>query len=70
VAVIPRNDSNYHEVVNSIVETIKTYLAMKPKQIAATREAAVELALKAEWQHFICHYREAYTIALKKSLVR
>jgi glycosyltransferase involved in cell wall biosynthesis len=70
VAVIPRNDSNYHEVVNSIVETIKTYLAMKPKQIAATREAAVELALKAEWQHFFCHYREAYTIALKKSLVR
>ena len=70
VAVIARNDSNYHEVVNGIVETIKTYLAMKPKQIAATREAAVELALKAEWKNFFCYYREAYEIALKKSLVR
>ena len=70
VAVIARNDSNYQEVVNSIAETIKTYLAMKPKQIAATREAAMELALKAEWQHFFCHYREAYNIALQKSLAR
>ena len=70
VAVIARNDSNYHEVVNGIVETIKTYLAMKPKQIAATREAAVELALKAEWQHFFCHYRKAYEIALAKAQPR
>jgi glycosyltransferase involved in cell wall biosynthesis len=70
VAVIARNDSNYHEVVNGIVETIKTYLAMKPKQIAATREAAVELALKAEWQHFFCHYRKAYEIALAKAHAR
>ena len=70
VAVIARNDSNYHEVVNGIVETIKTYLAMKPKQIAATREAAVELALKAEWQHFFCHYRKAYEIALAKAQAR
>ena len=70
VAVISRNDSNYHEVVNSIVETIKTYLAMKPKQITVTREAAVELALKAEWQHFFCHYRKAYEIALAKAQAR
>ena len=70
VAVIARNDSNYHEVVNGIVETIQTYLAMKPKQIAATREAAVTLALKAEWQHFFCHYRKAYEIALSKALSR
>ena len=70
VAVIARNDSNYHEVVSSIVETIQTYLAMKPKQVAATREAAVELALQAEWQHFFCHYRKAYEIALKKAAAR
>ena len=70
VAVIARNDSNYHEVVNGIVETIQTYLTMKPKQIATTREAAVELALKAEWQHFFCHYRKAYEIALAKAQAR
>jgi glycosyltransferase involved in cell wall biosynthesis len=70
VAVIARNDSNYQEVVSGIVETIKTYVAMKPKQIAAIREAAVELALKAEWQHFFCHYRKAYEIALTKAQTR
>ena len=70
VAVIPRNDSNYNEVVSRIVDTIITYLSMKPKQIAATREAAANLAHMADWQHFFCYYREAYDIALKKSLVR
>ena len=70
VAVIARNDSNYHEVVSGIVETIQTYLTMKPKQIAATREAAVELALKAEWKNFFTFYREAYAIALKKAAAR
>ena len=70
VTVIPRNDSNYHEVVNGIVETIKTYLAMKPKQITATREAAAHLAQLADWKHFFCFYREAYKIALQKSLAR
>lgn len=70
VAVIPRNDSNYHEVVGGIVEIILTYLTMKPKQIAATREAAATLAHMADWKHFFCYYREAYDIALQKSLAR
>jgi glycosyltransferase involved in cell wall biosynthesis len=70
VAVLPRNDSNYHEVVGGIVEIILTYLTMKPKQIAATREAAATLAHMADWKHFFCYYREAYDIALQKSLAR
>ena len=43
---------------------------MAPRKVAAARKAAVELALKAEWKNFFSYYREAYAIALKKSLAR
>jgi hypothetical protein len=38
--------------------------------VSAARKAAVDLALKAEWQHFFQYYREAYSIALKKAAAR
>jgi glycosyltransferase involved in cell wall biosynthesis len=70
VAVIYRNDSNTHDVITHIVNTIQYYLSLTPKKVAAAREAAVTLALKAEWQHFFKYYREAYYIALKKAAAR
>lgn len=70
VAVIARNDSNYQDVVNHIVETISYYLSVKPKQIVAIREAAAALASKADWKHFFCYYRDAYAIALEKAQAR
>lgn len=70
VAVIYRNDSNTQDVINHIVNTITYYLSLTPQKVAAARKAAVELALKAEWKNFFSYYREAYTIALKKSLAR
>ena len=70
VAVIARNDSNYHEVVNGIVDTIEYYLSLTPRKVAAARKAAVELALQAEWKNFFSFYREAYAIALKKAAAR
>ncbi len=70
VAVIYRNDSNTHDVIGHIVNTVEYYLSLTPKKVAAAREAAVALALKAEWEHFFKYYREAYYIALKKSLAR
>jgi glycosyltransferase involved in cell wall biosynthesis len=70
VAVIYRNDSNTDDVIRHIVNTIEYYLSLTPKKVAAAREASVQLALKAEWQHFFTYYREAYSIALKKSLAR
>jgi glycosyltransferase involved in cell wall biosynthesis len=70
VAVIYRNDSNTNDVINHIVNTIEYYLSLTPKKIAASRKAAVDLALQAEWEHFFPYYREAYAIALKKTFVR
>ena len=70
VAVIYRNDSNTDDVINHIVNTIEYYLSLTPRKVAAARKAAVELALKAEWQHFFPYYRQAYAIALKKAAAR
>jgi hypothetical protein len=70
VAVIYRNDSNTDDVITHIVNTIVYYLSLTPRKASATRKAAVELALKAEWQHFFQYYREAYSIALKKAAAR
>ena len=67
VAVIYRNDSNTDDVIQHIVNTIAYYLSLTPRRVTAARKAAVELALKAEWQHFFPYYREAYAIALKKA---
>ena len=70
VAVIYRNDSNTNDVITHIVNTIAYYLSLTPKKIAAARLAAVKLALQAEWKNFFKYYREAYAIALKKSMAR
>jgi glycosyltransferase involved in cell wall biosynthesis len=70
IAVIYRNDSNTDDVINHIVNTIEYYLSLTPKKVANARQAAVELALKAEWKNFFTYYREAYSTALKKSLMR
>ena len=70
VAVIYRNDSNTNDVITHIVNTIAYYLSLTPKKIAAARQAAVQLALQAEWKNFFTYYREAYAIALKKSQAR
>ena len=70
VAVIYRNDSNTNDVITHIVNTIAYYLSLTPKKIAAARQAAMQLALQAEWKNFFTYYREAYAIALKKSQAR
>lgn len=70
VAVIYRNDSNTQDVINHIVNTITYYLSLTPQKVAVIRKSAVALALKAEWKNFFSYYREAYTIAVKKSLAR
>lgn len=70
VAVIYRNDSNTQDVINHIVNTITYYLSLTPQKVAVIRKSAVALALKAEWKYFFSYYREAYSIALKKSLAR
>ena len=64
VAVINRTDSNQQEVVDTIAETLHHYLALPAKQKDTARDAALNLAAKADWKHFFPLYRQAYDIAL------
>jgi glycosyltransferase involved in cell wall biosynthesis len=64
VMVIPRNDSNYQDVVNSLADGIKLLVDDKDGVCALASKAARSTASKAEWDLFIQWYNEAYQQAL------
>lgn len=66
VTVIPRTDSNYSQVILDIVQTIETFLALTPQQVAALRKEATAVGKQADWTHFFPYYEQAYHIALTK----
>ena len=66
VAVIPRNDSNYNEVVRQVVQQTELFTSLTPSDTQKTRNRARKIAEKALWKHFIEYYDKAYTIALSK----
>ena len=70
VVVIHRTDSNYHEVVEQIADTLLHYLQYTPEEVEKARKAAAALARKAEWRAFFKYYRKAYNIALKAAAPR
>ena len=70
VEVINRNDFNYNEVCNELVETILRFSHMNKKQMDAARKHAAELSEKALWKHFITYYYDAYRIALENMHTR
>ncbi|MCQ2311032.1 MAG: glycogen/starch synthase [Paludibacteraceae bacterium] len=68
VTVVERNDSNYGQVVNDIVDTILTFFSLDTKQTATLRKAAIAVGKQADWEHFFPYYEQAYDIALSKRL--
>ena len=70
VEVINRDEDNYTEVSDKIAETLHALSQKNKKEIKETRDAALSLADLADWEHFICHYEEAYSIALHRSIER
>ena len=66
VTVVSRTDSNYSQVIVDIVQTIETFLALTPKQVAALRKEATAVGKQADWTHFFPYYEQAYHIALTK----
>jgi len=66
VTVVERNDSNYSQVVQTIANTIHTFLEMSPSSIATVRKAALTIGKKADWKAFFTYYEQAYDIALSK----
>ncbi|MCQ2347777.1 MAG: glycogen/starch synthase [Paludibacteraceae bacterium] len=66
VTVVERNDSNYSQVVQTIVQTIQTFLALPATRRTALRKAAMKVGQQADWTHFFPYYEQAYHIALTK----
>lgn len=64
VLVIQRNDSNYHDVVKALADSMLLMATASPEVIAADSAAARTTADKAEWNYFITHYVEAFRMAL------
>lgn len=67
VVVIPRNDSNYHEVVEQVASNMMALSQAAPEVFASDSAAARATADKAEWDYFITYYIEAFRIALSAS---
>jgi glycogen synthase len=70
IEVIYRNDYNYNEVVEELANLIFDFSLKSAEQVAMLKEKATELSDKADWAHFIKHYRQAYGKALQNSFVR
>ena len=70
VAVVERDDYNYEQVVESVMQTVLNFASLEKKQVTDIRRRASQLASKALWEHFIDNYLEAYTIALRHAAER
>ena len=64
VRVIERTDSNYDYVVKEIADTLKQISSFPADEMAKIKEHAMELAKKADWEHFIGAYMKTYDIAI------
>lgn len=64
VVVIPRNDSNYSQVVETAANDMLALSKATPEQYAADSAAARATADKAEWNYFITYYIDAFRMAL------
>ena len=70
VEVIHRDDSNYAEVAEEIALLIFDYTQKSKEQIKLLKKRASGLSDKADWNHFITYYEEAYRKALHNSFIR
>lgn len=66
VAVVPRGDSNYEEVVARIAELVIRFAEVPSVEVKAIRQEARRIAARAGWHNFIKYYDKAYDQALRK----
>lgn len=67
VAVVPRGDSNYEEVVNRIADLIIRMCDVPQNEAKIIRQEAKKIATRAEWKNFIKYYAQGYDAALRKA---
>lgn len=70
VKVLHRNDSNYHETVQTIVSSLINLFMMDSKQMQAVRKGARQTSKLASWENFIKYYDAAYDLALEQASKR
>ena len=70
VEVVFRDEDNHSEVSDRIAEALVNLSQKNKKEMLETRKAALNLADLADWEHFICYYKEAYSKALHSSIER
>ena len=70
IQVITRTDENYHEVADEITSLIYDFSLKSNEQIKMIKQSAAALSDKADWEHFIVYYQEAYSKALHHSFLR
>ena len=66
ITVLERNDSNYLEVVDGVVDRVREIASLSGDTRAVYRENASEVASIALWDNQIVYYKEAYSLALEK----
>lgn len=66
VAVLRRDDRNYHACASAICDNIETVLNASHTEAENMRRSASKFATKAQWKNFIKYYYEAYDFALRK----
>lgn len=66
VAVVPRGDSNYEEVVSRTAELVIRFAEVPTVEVKAIRQEARRIATRAGWHNFIKYYDKAYDQALRK----
>lgn len=66
VGIIHRSDYNAYHVTIELAEMIYKFSKLSSDEVNIIRNKAHAIAEKALWKHFIKHYYETYTIALKR----
>ena len=66
ITVLDRDDNNYSEVVDGVVDRVREVAALELPERNKYRENAREVAQIALWENQIVYYQEAYSLALAK----
>ena len=66
VVVVNRNDDNFQDVVDDVVEELSYFAYGTKGQMEAARKEAFEISKQLQWKVLSPKYRDAYNIACKK----
>lgn len=69
ITIIPRNDSNYNDVVEDVVARVKEIARLSKEGRKRYMDNAKEVSEIALWENNIIYYKKAYSEALEKVIL-